>query len=128
MGYLDELVAALENKNLSKQDALKLLKSNYIFCNLTPDEIMRNIFAIFNGPFLYAVLFCRGDYYEWSLFNRNTHEFSKIKNTCIQDDYIIRMVIHSVNKMCQLTGDLNLSLEQKMQYASQINISGYKVR
>ena len=120
---MEELISALQKKHISYDVALRFLKSNKLFLNMTVSEIEDKVFALFNGPFLYAMLYVNGGFYDYK-----NKSFSELFDCGKDDDYIIRMIIGGVNKMALFTNRENLSLQDKIKFASCIDVSGYNLK
>jgi len=125
---MEELISALQKKHISYDVALRFLKSNKLFLNMTVSEIEDKVFALFNGPFLYAMLYVNGDLYYWTFYDYKNKSFSELFDCGKDDDYIIRMIIGGVNKMALFTNRENLSLQDKIKFASCIDVSGYNLK
>lgn len=95
---------------------------------MTVSEIEDKVFALFNGPFLYAMLYVNGDLYYWTFYDYKNKSFSELFDCGKDDDYIIRMIIGGVNKMALFTNRENLSLQDKIKFASCIDVSGYNLK
>lgn len=128
MDKLEYIIKVLENKGLQYKEALELLKNNLVFSNLTIEEVENEVFALFNGPFLYAMIYCKNDSYSWCLFDVETNTFGSLNQSEKHDDYVIRMMMSSIDKMLSMI-DVNFNtLQEKLHYASKKNISGYKIK
>lgn len=118
----------IKDKGGNIKEALSLIKNNPKLLELPLSDIDNHLYLIINAHVIYAALYVANNNYWWS--NLKDEEFLAFVNTDFNADYIIDMVMASIDKYLAHTTEKPQSLEEKIKLYNLIkkNEEGYHLK
>jgi len=122
----------IKRKGCNIQSAFTLVKNNPELLKIDINELEKRLYLIINHNIIYALLYVEENNYSWSILKNN--EFGPfIKNIANHhnNDYIIEMIIESIEKYNKITSPMsNQTLEEKIKQFDLIkkNEEGYHLK
>ena len=117
------IASIIKSKGGPMQSVTSLIHNNPELLLMTTEELEKKLYLIINNNFTYAILLIENNLYKWSILENNTFG-PFITNSMLEtnNNYIIEMIINSINKYIKFTNiDPNYSLEKKVELFKRIN-------
>lgn len=105
----------LKRKGINIKRSISLILNNPELLNVDYKELEKRLFIIVNHNQVYAALYVKENIYSWSVLKNNI--FSRFVTSEAKEnnnDYIIEMMIESIDKYSKIINDQNVTLEQKI--------------
>lgn len=131
--YKNTLIAIniLKRKGIGIQEAISLIRANPFILQIDYHELEKRLYLIINHSNIYAALYVEDNTYSWSLWKDNT--FTPFVTSTANEknnDYIIEMMINSIEKYFKIRQEQKDTLEEKIEQFNLIkkNEDGYHLK
>lgn len=125
------IISILKRKGINIQEAMTLIRNNPELLQVDYQELEKRLYLVINHNSIYAALYVEENAYSWSLYKENTFApFVTSTASERNNDYIIEMMIDSIEKYSKIRQEQNDTLEEKIEQFKLIkkNEDGYHLK
>lgn len=125
------IISILKRKGIGIQEAMTLIRNNPKLLQIDYKELEKRLYLVINHNNIYAALYVEENTYSWSLWRDNSFTpFVASTASEKNNDYIIEMMISSIEKYFKIKQEQKDTLEEKIEQFHLIkkNEDGYHLK